>query len=125
MTRAVDAEIPPDAGRSALGHWTLANPVAAWLVWRDPALLAKTPAEFQAGQRPPKCPAGMTPHVMLWRPGWWKCWRHGDVAEVRQELEIERAPAGDVLSRLGEMLDYRWDPVLREYVVVQMQGALL
>ena len=115
--------IPPDAGRSALGHWTLANPMVAWLMKRDPTLLAKTPAEFQAGHAPPACRADpeMMPHPMLWRPGWWKCWRHGDVVEVRQELEIERAPPGDVLTRLGDMLDYRWDPEQREYVVVQVQ----
>lgn len=112
--------IPPDAGRSALGHWTLANPLVSWLLGRDPALLAKTPAELKAGQTAPTCPAGFVRHPMLWRPGWWKCWRHGDVVEVRQELEIERAPRGDVLSRLGEILDYRWDPDRREYVVVEM-----
>ncbi len=113
--------VPPDAGRSALGHWTLANPMVAWLMRQDPAVLAKTPAEFQAGQAAPTCPVG--PHQMRWRPGWWKCWRHEDVVEVRQELEIERAPKGDVLNRLDEMLDYRWDADRCEYVVVQIPGT--
>ena len=124
------APTAPDAGRTFLGHYTLANPLVCWLLRSAPHLLSEPPGELRLSDaKPPQCPNvsynrhGQTiqgPHAMVLRPGQWVCYRHEEPVREAIEIEYEPAPPVDVLRRTGEMLDYQWDPGKGRYVVAAM-----
>lgn len=107
------------AERSYLGKYGLVGSAwTAWLIRRAPELLASEPASFQA-TRAPRCP--FCSELMAYRPGEWVCYRleHPDPVRVKMEIAWPRAPAGDVLNRLDQVLDYRYDVETGEYVILE------
>ena len=108
---------PPDAGVSALGHWTLASPMVVWMLTHAPDLLACRPKALVSRRGVLRCPPPCY-KAMVRRPGAWKCYRH-DPPYVREDGDpYERAPELDVLGRTGELLDWQIDPHTGEYAIV-------
>ena len=119
----IAAKPPPDAGRSYLGQYGMVG--NAWFVWAlngDPEFVMQTPAQIRRGLRPPRCPGAHDPHRapprMKWRPGAWKCYEHDEPIVIEIQTKLPRCPRVDVLSRLDEALDYRWNDRERRYEVV-------
>lgn len=106
----------PDAGNTALGHWTLANPMVCWLLRNAPELLAATPTELRQPATPPLCPEDNWP--MRFRPGQWVCYRHEEPVRKPIRPKYERAPDFDVLSHTNDTLDWVWSDAEGRHVVV-------
>ncbi|OGS01141.1 MAG: hypothetical protein A2V88_08655 [Elusimicrobia bacterium RBG_16_66_12] len=110
---------PPDAGASFMGVYGLGNPWVLWLLRKQAELLALTPEQLRR-DLVPVCPdsRGWKPHRMMLRPEGWVCYRHPKWMEGRMiespvrvlfEPRLQRAPKGDVLTRVKEALDVVYD----------------
>ena len=132
--------VPPDAGASYLGAYTLKNEWAVWLLKNDPHLLTMAPAKLHRTDvgTPPKCTApreayserrgwhvagvalGFDPDVcgmpMVYRPGFWCCYIHGET--VRRRVFLKAPPLrlydddgrriDDMLALVGKDVDVEW-----------------
>jgi len=106
----------PDAGNTVLGHYSLLNPVVAWLLRKAPGLLAEPASALRESDvRPPRCPER---HRMVWRGAEYACYLHAEPVRQKIALRYERAPEGDVLSLTDRVLDWRWSDEARRYVMV-------
>ena len=117
--RSAIAMPPPVSagGETYLGHYGIVgNAWAAWLLARESTLLAARPSDLAQSDDAPPCPgpAAASPWLrckgrMVLRAEGWKCYQHAEPVLVKPQLAIPAAPAGDVLGRTGEALDYVWD----------------
>lgn len=87
---------------SFLSHYSLRSEVACWLIARAPEIVAAGPSTLYAHDRPPRCPRVVDGEPcgapMRLRPGFWKCFLHGDEpVAIKVRPEYERAPEGDAL----------------------------
>lgn len=82
-----------------LSHYSLRSDVVLWLIARAPELVATAPGRLRVSDAAPRCPDEKCGAKMLLRPGFWKCFLHGDEpVAVQVRPQYERAPAGDVLA---------------------------
>lgn len=109
--------VPPDAGASYLGAYTLRNEWVVWLLKNDPHLLTVSPAALHRTDlgEPPLCKAPAE-HVnvhtnewvrdvaltteegvviecerqMLYRPGFWCCYQHAETVRVPVRLKLPK-----------------------------------
>ena len=100
---------PPDNGASYLGVYGLANPVVCWLIGKGAGeLVALRPSELLAPQRAPNCPGDHdAPTPMLYRPPWWKCYRHDETVAVPMQPRLQDIPFydGGVFQALSKEVD--------------------
>ena len=117
---------PVDAGRSYMGTFSVTNPWSCWLLGMGAELLALDPEKIMRSNRlgvAPACPeataTGANGHRMVYRPGAWRCYRHEgiDPPTILMSVKLDRAPKGDVLSRVNEALDYQFDERAGKFVI--------
>ena len=113
----------PDAARSFLGNYSVVNPMVLWLLREAPHLLTEDASRFHRGARAPACPNPFCGEAMVFRPNAWVCYQHREPIRQKIEVEYERAPKVDVLSRAGngKMLDWQFDELKGRYVMVEVQ----
>lgn len=110
---------PPDAGDSALGAWTITNPMVVWMLEHAPEMLTERPKSVRRRERPRLCPDPDCRRWTVFRAGVWKCYLHRPPLELvgRTPLD-ERAPRFDALAHIGDVLDYQIDPKTGRHVVI-------
>lgn len=128
---------PKDAGASVLGAFGLKNHIVAWLLNRNPELLALTPKELVRGLKAPECGALIVSYTgsvfpcyrrMVLRNGdaegrlprrlVWKCFQHGDGNVPVKEMAPPGMPRPQLALRdmlaaaqRGAILDYQPNPL--------------
>lgn len=98
---------------SFLNHYSLTNPVTCWLIGKAPEIVAAGPSSLYSHDRPPRCPRVVDEvagtkcgEAMKLRPGWWKCFMHGDEPEViRVRPDYSPTLEGDVLALLADLVE--------------------
>ena len=126
--------VPPDAGASYLGAYTLRNDWVIWLLKNDPHLLTVSPAALHRTDvgEPPRCAARAEEYTgkrwrfarpkrecdqaMKYRPGAWCCYHHREPVRVRFFLKLPKMrlcddkgqPIDDVLALIGKDVDIEY-----------------
>lgn len=98
---------PVDAGDSYLGQYGLSNAWVAWLLSRAPDLVAIRAPAFRnlKTEIAPVCPESPPfgpSHRMMIRREHFACYLHEHAVTMVIRPKYQRAPDGDVLSRIGE-----------------------
>lgn len=103
---------PPDNGASYLGVYGLKNELVCWLIGLGAGeLVGLTPSEMMAPMTPPECPllhdGANAFATMLYRPPWWKCYRHDRTIAVPMEARLQEIPEykGDVWAAVEKQAD--------------------
>lgn len=101
---------PPDNGASYMGVYGLKNELVCWLIGRGAGeLVGLRPDEMLAPMTPPRCPHedhdDSTP--LLYRPPWWKCYRHREIVAVPMDARVQEIPPfrGNVWTALNKQVD--------------------
>lgn len=84
-----------------MGVYGISNRWTSWLISKAPELVAETSKFLQRPMHPPRCLADLSSnHVMVRRPGAWKCYRHEEPFVIEDRPSFSKAPGVDALGLL-------------------------